>query len=230
VNGASHTEHVQSVPRIAACASGHSSRSIPMPFSGEQSPLIYRTYSFSATPHLHAILAESRNPFPYFTMPTPKLPTVPRAQRRKAPRSASTPGPKPSGIIARAIDEICRRHSEGENMRAILPSEGRAKHLPTAGHWYTAIARDEPRGIAERFARARENWTHSKANECLEIADEPCADNVEVQRNRLRIETRMRLVGKLNRKAYGENVDVTSAGQSVAPIALLPAEMLIKGK
>jgi len=69
------------------------------------------------------------------------------------------------------------------------------------------------------YARAKEAGTHCLAMECLDIADESHGDvtvdaegnertNTEVvQRAKLRIDTRLRLIGKWNRKDYGEKID-----------------------
>lgn len=53
-------------------------------------------------------------------------------------------------------------------------------------------------------ARAQEIGTHKLAGECLEIAD---GSEGDVQDRRLRIDTRMRLIGKWNRKIYGDKID-----------------------
>ncbi len=57
----------------------------------------------------------------------------------------------------------------------------------------------------ERSARAREALTHSLADQCLYIADSAKPDDAQVVR--IQIDTRLRLIGKWNRKDYGEKVD-----------------------
>lgn len=68
------------------------------------------------------------------------------------------------------------------------------------------------------------------ADQCLEIADEAHNDkiimkdgqevvnNEAIQRSRLRIDTRLRLLGKWNRKKYGDKVQLS--GDSDNPIAI----------
>lgn len=80
---------------------------------------------------------------------------------------------------------------------------------------------------ATNSARAREVGCHALADECLEIADESSSDymqrgdvevtnNEAIQRSRLRIDTRMRLIGKWLPNIYGEKVAV--GGDPDAPI------------
>lgn len=65
--------------------------------------------------------------------------------------------------------------------------------------------------------RARNIGTHTLADECIEIADDK---TIDPQDKRVRIDTRLRLIGKWNRKDYGDKVDtdITSGGEKIAPI------------
>jgi len=53
-------------------------------------------------------------------------------------------------------------------------------------------------------AQAREYGTHSLADECLSIADDPVLDP---QDKKVRIDTRLRLIGKWNAKRYGDKIE-----------------------
>ena len=52
--------------------------------------------------------------------------------------------------------------------------------------------------------RAREKGTHQLADECIAIADDPMLDPND---KRIRIDTRLRLIGKWNAKKYGDKVE-----------------------
>lgn len=83
--------------------------------------------------------------------------------------------------------------------------------------------------FASRFAQARELGQDFIAEECLEIADDASNDWMEkidkdgmavgwqlngdhVQRSKLRIETRLKLLAKWNPKKYGNRVGVDHQG------------------
>lgn len=55
-------------------------------------------------------------------------------------------------------------------------------------------------------SRGKAEGTHALADECLEIADDMTIDPAN---KRLMIDTRIRLIGKWNSRAYGDKVDVT---------------------
>ena len=63
--------------------------------------------------------------------------------------------------------------------------------------------------------RALEQGTHNMASDCLEIAD---SDELDPQDKRIRIDTRLRLIGKWNRKIYGDKVTQEQTGPNGGPI------------
>ena len=73
--------------------------------------------------------------------------------------------------------------------------------------------------MAGRFGRAREKGEEAIAAECLDIADDTSQDMIDtaygprlntehVQRSKLRIETRLKLLAKWNPKKWGDKLDV----------------------
>lgn len=119
--------------------------------------------------------------------------------------------------------EICNRIAEGEPLRQIC----RESHMPG---WVTVYNWINTRpDFAERFARARDLGADAIAESCLEIADDATNDwmlktdregnaagwqlnNEHVQRSKLRIETRLKLLAKWNPKKYGESQKIEMAG------------------
>jgi hypothetical protein len=90
---------------------------------------------------------------------------------------------------------------------------------------YSWMERDA--SLVEAIARAREIGYDALAEECLKIADDGTNDYVEgergpqlnsehIQRSKLRIETRLKLLAKWNPKKYGERVQV--AGDAENPL------------
>ncbi len=90
--------------------------------------------------------------------------------------------------------------------------------------------------LAGRIARARELGFDAIAEEALEIADDGTNDwikrerqdgstedalNTEhVQRSKLRVETRLKLLAKWDPKRFGDRVDLTSSDGSMSPPSL----------
>lgn len=117
-------------------------------------------------------------------------------------------------------DTICAALAEGHSLLSICEAMG----IPysTARQW----EEDNPEHAANS-ARARAMGCHVLAEQCIEIADDGRNDWMEaddgnggtayklngehVQRSRLRIDTRMRLIGKWLPKVYGEKVAVGGA-------------------
>lgn len=115
------------------------------------------------------------------------------------------------------IDEICTRVATGETLRAICREEGKP-------HWtvvYDWLKEDEDFSL--RFARARELGHDAISEECLEIADDKSTDyrldpekglvvdGDHIQRAKLRIETRLKLLAKWNPKKYGDSTQIKHA-------------------
>jgi len=94
--------------------------------------------------------------------------------------------------------EICRRLAEGEPLVRICRDKGMPA-ISTVWSW----EREDPE-FSNLSARGREDGTHTLAHECLVIADE----EEDVHRARLKIDTRIRLIGKWNRKIYGDKLGV----------------------
>jgi hypothetical protein len=107
-------------------------------------------------------------------------------------------------------------------------------HGFSKSRWYQILAADE--ALAGRFARAREEGFDAIAEEALEIADDGTNDwktrekesgetyealnHEHVQRSKLRVETRLKLLAKWDPKRYGEKIDLTSSDGSMTPKGL----------
>lgn len=94
-------------------------------------------------------------------------------------------------------DQIIAWISQGKTLREFCRQPGKP-HWDTVYLWQ---AKDEE--FARRFAHARERGLECIAMECQEIADENCLDQVDIGRNRLRVETRLKLLAIWNPKKYG---------------------------
>lgn len=120
-------------------------------------------------------------------------------------------------------DKICARIACGETLRAICREDGFPSHTTV----YTWL--DEQPEFALRFGRARAQGEDVIAQECMEIADNASNDWMElhseesenagyklngehVQRSKLRIETRLKLLAKWNPKKWGDKTQAEISG------------------
>jgi len=123
-------------------------------------------------------------------------------------RTERHPGGRPSDFTPELADAICERLAKGEPLARICEDAGMPSYTTV---WRWERANDEFRKAS---ARARELGTHWLADECLKIAD----GQGEAQDKRLRIDTRLRLIGKWNAKAYGDKVAHVGGGPEDEPI------------
>lgn len=121
-------------------------------------------------------------------------------------------------------DEICERIAQGEPLRQICRDE----HMPAWRTVYDWLNKYED--FATAIARARELGFDAIAEDLLDIADDGKNDWMEkydkdgeavgyqlngehVQRSKLRIETRLKLLAKWSPKKYGDKQQVEMSGQ-----------------
>ena len=112
------------------------------------------------------------------------------------------PGGRPSDFTPEVANEICERLAHGEPLTVIC----RDDHMPsfqTVYNWEKV--RPE---FLDASTRAREIGTHFLAYDSLTIADGP-GDPAD---KRIRIDTRIRLIGKWNRRFYGEHQTIEHEG------------------
>jgi len=111
------------------------------------------------------------------------------------------------------IDSICERLAGGEPLKRICEDDGMPS-FQTVWRW-----ENEDEVFRDLSTRARRHGTHYLADDCLNISDEDVEDTVAIARNKLRVDTRLRLIGKWNRRDYGDKqeIDHTSTDGSMTP-------------
>jgi hypothetical protein len=156
----------------------------------------------------------------------PAPPKKPAKQRTKRPAVAPSDDPK-------VIQRICDLLSEGVPLRQILREEPGMPAVTTLYQRLDEKSKLYDAATAERFTQARARGFDVIAAECLEIADDARNDFMErlkpgsdgemesaynaehVQRSKLRIETRLKLLAKWDPKRYGDKLAV--GGDADAP-------------
>lgn len=146
----------------------------------------------------------------------------------------------PSKFTEELFQKIIERIADGEPLRQICRDEG----MPSYRTFYNWIDEDDKLlksedekvrntslKLASRFARARDDGHDAIAEETLKIADDGTNDWMEkqdkdgrnigwqlngehVQRSKLRIETRLKLLAKWNPKKYGDKMEVSGPGEN----------------
>ena len=153
---------------------------------------------------------------------------VDELDKLELPQWLSVPDPKPlspskvmrelvhaqyENIFERIVEQIYR----GRSLASLLDDDHREISYEGFLRW---IKRDPMRH--ERFKEAQENRSEFIAGEILQIAD--AEDSIEdVQRSRLKIDTRKWLMSAWNRKRYGETKTLEMAGSISITNALAAA-------
>lgn len=130
---------------------------------------------------------------------------------------------RPTKQSPEIMEEIFRDIAEGITLAEIC----RREHMPDRSTVYDWLKADD--NLSQRFARARELGFDRIAEETLEIADdgsndwmkrrrqdgstEEVVDAEHIQRSRLRVDTRLKLLAKWDPKRYGDKLEL---GGSVA--------------
>ena len=121
---------------------------------------------------------------------------------------------RPSLYTPELVETIAERLSKGEPMAQICRDEGMPA-TRTVRDWMDAYP-----PVAAAIARAREDGFDALAEQCLEIADaaerdtytdregNERTDNEVIQRAKLRVETRLKLLAKWDPKRYGDKVQL----------------------
>ncbi len=125
---------------------------------------------------------------------------------------------RPSTYCPKKAQSIIEQLSDGTPLRVIC----RQENMPAWRTVYSWIAQDEE--LSAHIAHARELGYDAIAEDCLDIADEVSGDYVEtekgmvynaehVQRSKLKIETRLKLLAKWNPKKYGDRIHTEHSGK-----------------
>lgn len=163
-------------------------------------------------------------------MTTPKAETTPKTRKSRNKDSeeqakvSENTGKYPESVKSSQIDQIIERISNGEPLRQICRNEG----MPSWRTVYDWL--DADKEFATRFAHARELGEEAISQECFAIADDGRSDmyldgdgrerfdTEHIQRSKLRIETRLKLLAKWNPKKWGEKLAIGGAPE-LPPVA-----------
>lgn len=127
-------------------------------------------------------------------------------------------------------DRICAELAIGRSLRSILREDDDLPAMSTIFKWLR-----ENKQFSEQYARAKEEAADAMSEDILEIADDASDDvsviededgnetektnHENIQRSKLRVDTRKWIMSKMKPKKYGDKLDLTSGGDKLpAPI------------
>lgn len=116
---------------------------------------------------------------------------------------------RPSDYTPELADIICERLANGEPLAKICRDDDMPGYS-TVRRWES----DKPEFQALSL-RARMDGTHFLADDSIRIADDT---EIDPQHKRIMVDTRLRLIGKWNRKDYGDKNTTELTGADGGPI------------
>ncbi len=144
-------------------------------------------------------------------------------KRQKPKTDPKSKGGRPSKFSEALIERIATRLSEGEPLAQICRDAG-MPGLTTIWEW-----KKQRPAVSERLARARDAGFDQIAQDALNIADDGRRDyevgeggallvnHDHIQRSKLRIETRLKLLAVWDPKRYGAKVQLADADGEKLP-------------
>lgn len=157
---------------------------------------------------------------------------------KKPPTKTPKKNGRPTKYSDKLADRICRKIAEGYSVRSICKEKDMVS-MQTLFRWLR-----ENDKFREQYVRACEERSYAQAEEIIDIADNATNDYMEklegdgyifnsenVQRSRLRIDTRKWLMSKMNPKVYGDKLDMTTNGNDIGvALSAKQAEQLLKAR
>lgn len=126
------------------------------------------------------------------------------------------PGGRPSIYSEELANSICEQLARGVPLARICDQDGMPDYS-TVRKW-----EDDKPEFSALSARAKQAGTHFLADDSIRIADDP---TIDPQHKRIMVDTRLRLIGKWNAKAYGDKVQTELSGPNGGPINVRKADL-----
>jgi hypothetical protein len=130
---------------------------------------------------------------------------------------------RPSSYSDELAARICAELACGKSLRTVCKPEG-MPGLETIFRWL----REKPE-FRDQYAHAKNESADALVEEMLDIADDASGDHDDegrfvsenVQRSKLRIDTRKWIAAKMKPKKFGDQIDVNHGGQNENPLTAL---------
>lgn len=134
---------------------------------------------------------------------------------------------RPSEYTEQTALLICDRLASGESLRKICADPD----MPVISTVFLWLSKHS--AFSNQYARARESWADATFEETLEIADNsrndtqtddegrPIVNHDNIQRARLRVDTRKWALARMAPKRYGDKVETTLKGDPENPVQVV---------
>lgn len=146
------------------------------------------------------------------------------------------PAGRPTDYNQALAVELCTRIAEGNSLRTVCKADD-MPHLSTVFRWLATSDKGN-KEFKDQYARACEERSEAYIEEIFDIADDATNDWMEdnydkgktpgyalngenIQRSRLRVDTRKWYASKLKPKKYGDKLDMTSAGEKLEGLVIV---------
>ena len=146
---------------------------------------------------------------------------------------------RPTEYTKELGDLICSKISEGNSVRSIVNNED----MPSSSTIYRWLLDEDKSEFWEQYEKARNIQAEQMFEELLDIADDGQNDYIErknsdgtsyevvnsenIQRSRLRVDTRKWYLSKVLPKKFGEKIDMTSGGKEI-PFPILNLDAILQ--
>jgi hypothetical protein len=127
------------------------------------------------------------------------------------------PGGRPTKYTKELGIKICSRIAEGESVRSIIKDN----EMPSSSTIFNWLLDEDKKQFLEHYEIARNVQAETMFEELLEIADE--TPHEEINKARLRVDTRKWYLSKVLPKKFGDKMDLTSGNK---PIPIMNVNVL----
>lgn len=118
------------------------------------------------------------------------------------------------------FNSICEQLADGRSLKKICEDD----KMPSKATFYNWINNNPD--LLDKYARAKSDGSDTLAEDIQDIADGVLTGKYEPQAARVAIDGKKWVASKLKPKKYGDKLDVTSDGESLAPVKTLSDEQL----
>ena len=148
----------------------------------------------------------------------------------KEPRQVGAKGSgRPSSYSPEIADHILERiECHGDSLKRACKSLAEYELPTTSPQSVRRWSNQNVAGFSDRFARACELRTHVWGEQILEIADNESTESGQINRDRLRVDTRKWLMSVLNPQ-YSDKRQVEHTGRDGGPIEMVDPTELARG-
>lgn len=135
---------------------------------------------------------------------------------------------RPTKFTKKVGDRICSEVREGLTLRRIC----HPANMPHRSQVFRWLSMPSLKSFRDQYELAIIDRTEAWAEEVVEISDDGLndtyfddngnmrTDHDVIQRSKLRVETRLKLMAKLKPKKYGEKIDLTNSDRTLKPVSV----------